>query len=211
MRKNLLPYFIFFVFLAGQASAQDVFKVIVENGEDKVIFDCGPTVLKGVFTEDMVPEHFRSSYKDIISKSFGGYTDESTNIFAHFAHEDFAKENRYIVKIIFNTKFYSFEKDIEIPLMSFSKDRVDYLEEKLSFLTSKMESMELILNEVMGMTINKHKFSTMMAKEIEETDSTVSSTVEDLSDSDQEEEQSKTKKKGRQNSKSSNTKVSKRT
>jgi hypothetical protein len=186
-------------------------KVIVENGEDKVLFDCGPTVLKGVFTENMVPEHFRSSYRDIISKSFGGYTDESTNIFAHFSHDDFSKENSYIVKIMFNTKFYSFEKDIEIPLMVFSKERVDYLEEKISFLTSKMESMELILNEVMGMTINKHKFSAMMAKEIEDSDSTVSSTVEDLSDSDhEEEEQSKTKKKGRKTSKSSNSKVSKR-
>jgi hypothetical protein len=185
-------------------------KVISENYEDKVLFDCGPTVLKGVFTEDMVPEHFRSNYKDIISKSFGGYTDESTNIFGKFSHEDLSKANNYIITIDFHTKFYSFNKEIVVPLTSFNKDRLDYLEEKISYLTSKMESMELILNEVMGMTINKHKFSAMMAKEIEETESTVSSTVEDLSDSDQEEEQVKTKKKGRQCSKTSNTKTSKR-
>lgn len=184
-------------------------KMIVENGEDKVFFDCGPSVLKGVFTEVMIPENFRHNYKDIISKSFSGYTDESINISGKFAHSNFSSENKYIIEIYFNTKFYSFNKQIEIALEAFNKDRVDYLEEKITQLTSKMESMELLLTQLMSMTINKERLIPLMSsKEIEDNESTETRSIEDLSDSDEEEQMKK--KKTRPVNKSNSGKVSKK-
>ena len=167
----------------------------IENGEEKVIFDCGPSVLKGVIRHDFIPENFKDNYKDIIIKSFAGYTDESTNITSKFSHENFTIDNHFKILISFNSKFYSFEKEIVIPLSAFNKDRVDYLEEKITQLTSKLESMEVLLTQMIPLTMSKHKFvssSESIKKEIEDSESTDSS-MDDLSDSE-EEEQSKHKK-----------------
>ena len=176
-------------------------KFVIENGAEKVIFDCGPSVLKGVITHDNIPENFRDNYKDIIQKSFNGYTDESINIIGTFAHANFTTDNTFNIKISFSTKFYSFDKEIVIHLVAFNKDRVDYLEEKITQLTSKLESMDLLLTEVMGMRLSAHKLhSGNMKQEIEDNESSDSS-MDDLSDS--EEEQHSKKKKSKPISKSS--------
>jgi hypothetical protein len=167
-------------------------KFVIENGEEKVLFDCGPSVLKGVITQDIIPDNFKDNYKDIIQKSFNGYTDESINITGNFSHENFSTDNKFNIKISFTTKFYSFEKEIIIPLVAFNKDRVDYLEEKITQLTSKLKSMDLLLTEVIGMRLSTHKLhNESMKQEIKDSDSTDSS-MDDLSDSD-EEQQSKKK------------------
>jgi hypothetical protein len=163
-------------------------KLINENWEEKVFFDLGPITLKGKINHETIPERFSQNYKDIITKSFCGYTDESINIVGKLIHPENDpdyKNTKYNITINFTTKFYSFDNEIIIPLEPFNKDRTDYLEEKITYLTSKLESIELILTELMASS-NIHKSRFLESRIIDQvSNESDDSSIEGLTDSEE--------------------------
>jgi hypothetical protein len=164
-----------------------------QNGHDIIRIDCGPAYYIGTIDIKTIPEDFSENYKEIIQKSFIGYKDESFNITGSFEHEDYSMNNRYNIKISFKNKFYSFDKQICIPLIINQKDKVDYLDEKVRYLEASVKTL---------MELNKTQI------EIEQDSESDSESDKDSVDSeDKEEVQTKVKniiigKKVIQNSKS---------
>lgn len=114
----------------------------MQNGSDIIRIDCGPSYYIGTIDINTFPEDFRDNYKEIIQKSFAGYSDDSFSISSNFEHEDLSMNNRYNIKISLKNKFYSFDKNISIPLIFHQKDKVDYLEEKLKFVLEELSSLK---------------------------------------------------------------------
>ena len=112
-----------------------------QNGHDIIRIDCGPAYYIGTIDIKTIPEDFSENYKEIIQKSFIGYKDESFNITGSFEHEDYSMNNRYNIKISFKNKFYSFDKNISIPLIINQKDKVDYLDEKVRYLEATVKTL----------------------------------------------------------------------
>ena len=150
-------------------------QMLMQNGHDMIRIDCGPSYYLGLINPATIPEDFTENYKEIIQKSFSGYSDDSFNISGSFEHEDYSMNNRFNIKISFKNKFYSFDKNISIPLIIHQKDKVDYLEEKIEFLTKEVNSLKLQLN-------NK-------AQEIEQEDSDDESVDEEHNEESDEEEE----------------------
>lgn len=157
-------------------------QMLIQNGQDTIRIDCGPSYYVGTINLDTIPEDFTDNYKEIIQKSFTGYKDDSFHIEGSFEHEDFTINNRFNIKISLKNKFYSFDKQICIPLIINQKNKVDYLEEKLEFLTKEVNSLKLQLN-------------TKVHQEIEEEESDSEGDSVDAEQSDEDSEDEKQSKK----------------
>ncbi len=156
-------------------------QMLIQNGQDTIRIDCGPSYYVGIINLETIPEDFTDNYKEIIQKSFSGYKDDSFHIEGSFEHEDFTMNNRFNIKISLKNKFYSFDKQISIPLIIHQKNKVDYLEEKLEFLTKEVDSLKLQLN-------------TKVHQEIEEEDSDGESEDEQEQSDEESENEKQTKK-----------------
>ncbi len=112
------------------------------NGQNVIHIDCGKSYYTGIVNEDNFLPEFRDNYLEILEKSFIGYTDESVKIMASLEFTDLSADNNYVINIYMKNKFYSLDKEIKIPLSVSIKDRFDYLEEKVTTLTSMVEELE---------------------------------------------------------------------
>lgn len=151
-----------------------------QNGHDVIRIDCGPSYYVGTIDIKTIPEDFNENYKEIIQKSFIGYKDESFNINGSFEHEDYSMNNRYNIKISFKNKFYSFDKNISIPLIIHQKNKVDYLEEKVNSLEVTVKNLIEEMNTLKKLN-NKHS---EIEQEAQDSDN---SEDEDSDDSEDEE------------------------
>ena len=130
------------------------------NGQNVIHIDCGKSYYTGIVTEEHFLPEFRENYLEILEKSFNGYHDESVKITANLECSDLTTDNHYIITIYMKNKFYSFDKVIKIPLSVSIKDRFDYLEEKVTTLTSMVEELE---NRIAFMAVK----NAMVSKEID--------------------------------------------
>ncbi len=176
-------------------------KLYTIGGKDTIQIDCGSSFYSGIIEKTNIPEEFQDNYKDIITKSFEGFSDNSFNISSYFEHNDYSVNNTFFVKITFKNNFYNFDKTINIPLTITQKDKVDYLEEKLIFekekvikLEEKLEQtikeLEMIKEKIFG---NQKQKKVYKMTEIEDSQDNQTSESESESESETEEIQNKKK------------------
>ncbi len=148
-------------------------KIIVDFGFDTLYFDCGKNILKGSVFGTMFPEFIRDKYKEIISRSFNGYQDETTIINGYFSHNDYKKNNSYNISFTFNNKLCEYSTEIKIPILCFGKQRIDFLEGEVNRLNNKIDFLTSLITQIIDKNNN----------------------IIDLTNSDQEEQSNKRKRK----------------
>ncbi len=115
------------------------------DGKTQLYIDCDHYYYTGMVEPELFPQDIRNSYLEIVSKSFEGYTDNTTKISGYFENGNLSADNMYIVDILFTSTFYKNQQYINIPLTITKKDRVDYLESKVNSLTQELLDVKEIL------------------------------------------------------------------
>lgn len=135
-------------------------KLFHENGNDYIKFDCGGTYYVGLINPEMFPKELLHNLHETIYKSFTGHNDDDIQVTGEFFTDDFTTDNEYLMSINIKNKFFSFEKVFSINLICHTKDKLDYLEEKINFMAEKILMLEKIL-----MSKNNNNITELISQE----------------------------------------------
>jgi hypothetical protein len=126
-------------------------KLIDNCGKHQLYIDCDQYYYTGDVNTELFPSEICNNYLEILTKSFTGYIDNTTEIKGYFENGNLMTDNMYIIDIVFTSTFYKNQKFINIPLTITKKDRIDYLENKIENLTKELSELkEIIANLTSG-------------------------------------------------------------
>ncbi len=142
-------------------------KLIDNCGILQLYIDCDQYYYTGNVNSELFPSEIRDSYVEIITKSFTGYIDNTTEIKGYFENANLMADNMYILDIVFTSTFYKTQKFINIPIIITKKERIDYLENKIENLTKELSELKEIIS---NLTSGKSRLIKLSDIEISEDD-----------------------------------------